>query len=50
MQGARHNVDINLGNIKDQVFREKNYEAAEKESFLATTNRDKVLSILAERS
>jgi len=50
VQGARHNVDINLGNIKDQVFREKNYEAAEKESFLATTNRDRLLSILAERS
>merc|ERR1719370_2093950 len=50
VQGARHNVEINLGNIKDLVFREKNYEAAEKESVVATTNRDKVLSILAGRS
>merc|ERR1712055_1241072 len=50
VQGARHNVDINLGNIKDLAFREQNYEAAEKESVLATTNRDKVLGILAGRS
>merc|ERR1712115_515738 len=49
VQGARHNVDINLGNIKDQVFRDENFAAAEKESLLATTNRDKVLSILAAR-
>merc|ERR1719309_964503 len=49
VQGARHNVDINLGNIKDLVFREQNYEAAEKESEKAVMNRDRILGHLAAR-
>ena len=50
VQGAKHNVDINLGNIKDQKFREENYAAAEKEGVIAVKNRDKVLNILAART
>jgi len=50
VQGAKHNVDINLGNIKDQKFREENYAAAEKEGAIAVKNRDKVLNILAART
>ena len=49
VQGAKHNVDINLGNIKDQKFREENFAAAEKELAIAIKNRDQVLSILAGR-
>ena len=49
VQGAKHNVDINLGNIKDQKFREENSAAAEKELAVAIKNRDQVLSILAGR-
>jgi len=50
VQGARHNVDINLDSIKDQAFREENSAAAEKEGTIAIANRDKVLSILAART
>ena len=49
VQGAKYNVDINLGNIKDQKFREENYAEAEKEVNTAIRNRDKVLNILAAR-
>ena len=52
VQGAKHNVDINLDNldnIKDQKFREENSAAAEKELAIAIKNRDQVLSILAGR-
>lgn len=49
VQGAKYNVDINLGNIKDQKFREENSAAAEKELTIAIKNRDQVLSILSGR-
>eukprot|EP00092_Neocalanus_flemingeri_P021794 GFUD01023643.1.p1 GENE.GFUD01023643.1~~GFUD01023643.1.p1 ORF type:complete len:540 (-),score=166.13 GFUD01023643.1:93-1712(-) len=49
VQGAKYNVDINLGNIKDVKFREENFAAAEKEADIAVENRDKVLNILAAR-
>ena len=49
VQGAKYNVDINLGNIKDQKFREENFAAAEKELAIAVKNRDQVLSILSGR-
>ena len=49
VQGAKHNVDINLDNIKDQKFREENSAAAEKELAIAIKNRDQVLTILAGR-
>lgn len=49
VQGAKYNVDINLGNIKDATFKQENSEAASKEVETAIKNRDKVLSILESR-
>jgi len=49
VQGAKYNVDINLGNIKDATFKQENSEAAFKEVETAIKNRDKVLSILESR-
>jgi len=50
VQGAKYNVDINLGNIRDIQFREEKFAEVEKEADIAVKNRDKVLDILAARN
>jgi len=49
VQGARHNVEINLGGINDTNFKMEKKEMAHKQVQIATENRDKVLEILAKR-
>ena len=49
IQGARHNVEINLEGITDSSFRTQELELADKQVKIAMENRDKVLEILANR-
>ena len=49
VQGARHNVEINLGGISDQHFKTEKRELAAEQVKIATENRDKVLEILEKR-
>ena len=49
IQGARHNVEINLEGITDSSFRTQELELANKQVKIAMENRDKVLEILANR-
>ena len=49
VQGARHNVEINLGGISDQHFKTEKRELAAEQVKIATQNRDKVLEILEKR-
>ena len=49
IQGAKHNVEINLEGITDSSFRARELELANKQVKIAMENRDKVLEILANR-
>ena len=49
VQGARHNIEINLEGIKDEEFRASTISLANKEAELAIVNRDKVLDMLEKR-
>ena len=49
IQGAKHNVEINLEGITDVTFRTQQLELADKQVKIAMENRDKVLKILANR-
>ena len=49
VQGAKHNVEINLEGITDTTFRTQELEQANKQVQIAMENRDKVLEILANR-
>ena len=49
VQGARHNVEINLEGISDQHFKTEKRELATEQVKIATENRDKVLEILEKR-
>ena len=49
IQGAKHNVEINLEGITDVTFRTQQLELADKQVKIAMENRDKVLEILANR-
>merc|ERR1712227_651530 len=49
VQGAKHNIEINLEGIEDEEFRASTISLANKEAELATVNRDRVLNILEKR-
>ena len=49
IQGAKHNVEINLEGITDTSFRTQELQQANKQVKIAVENRDKVLEILANR-
>ena len=49
IQGAKHNVEINLEGITDNIFKTQQLELANKQVKIAMENRDKVLEILANR-
>ena len=49
MQGAVHNVTINLKEIQDEQFKRENSVAAGRAAELAVESRDRVLAILADR-
>ena len=49
IQGAKHNVEINLEGITDSTFRTQQLQLANKQVEIARENRDKVLEILAKR-
>ena len=49
IQGAKHNVEINLEGITDSSFRTQELELANKQVKIAMENRDKVLEILANK-
>ena len=49
VQGARHNVEINLQGISDDTFKTEKRELASNQVRVATENRDKVLEILEKR-
>ena len=49
IQGAKHNVEINLEGITDSKFKTQQLELANKQVKIAMENRDKVLEILANR-
>ena len=50
IQGAKHNVEINLEGITDNIFKTQQLELANKQVKIAMENRDKVLEILANRN
>ena len=43
IQGAKHNVEINLEGITDVTFRTQQLELADKQVKIAMENRDKVM-------
>ena len=49
VQGAVHNVTINLKEIQDEQFKRENSESAGRAVELAVESRDRVLAVLAER-
>ena len=49
IQGAKHNVEINLEGITDNIFKTQQLELANKQVKIAMENRDKVLEMLANR-
>merc|ERR1719369_247641 len=50
VQGARHNVDINLADITDPEFRKEKSSDAAKEAEVALMYRDKILEHLQLRT
>ena len=49
VQGAVHNVETNLSDLKDETLKIKLREQARSQAEMATRSRDKILQIIEDR-